>query len=338
MHLIDHARAHVESTYRRPTGERVFRWMLAKVLPYRGRFAAAVTLGRIASPLAGFAGWIGGKRVSALVRLAGANRPSAVKIGGSPATGPRKGKVILQAGCAEPVLRPSFQAATARLLARAGYDVGRAPGEGCCGSLVHHLGREKEALAFVRKNVDAWSAAIDGVDAIIVTASGCGTTIKDYGFLLRNDPAYAAKAARVSALAKDISEFLAPSGLPPLSAGRKLRVAWHAACSLQHGQKIVAEPGQLLEAAGFEVVTPADAHLCCGSAGTYSMLQPEIADRLGDRKAATLGALTPDVIATGNIGCAVHLSMRTRTPVVHIAELLDWATGGPAPTGVEAKP
>jgi glycolate oxidase iron-sulfur subunit len=336
MHLIDHARVHVEQTYRRPPLDRALRWALAKVLPHRGRFSAALSLGRIFAPLSGLVARLpGGGRLAAMLKLAKGNPAHGPKINSSAATGARKGRVILQTGCAEPVLRPDFQAATARLLNRLGYDVDRAPNESCCGSLAHHMGREGEALAFVKRNVDAWSAVIDGVDAIIVTASGCGTTIKEYGFLLRNDPAYAARAARISALVKDITEFVAPGALPAPQLP-KIRVAYHAACSLQHGQKIVAQPSRLLKAAGFDVVTPADAHLCCGSAGTYNILQPEIADRLGERKAASLEALKADVIATGNIGCAVQIGARTDTPVVHVAELLDWATGGPRPKALGA--
>jgi glycolate oxidase iron-sulfur subunit len=245
----------------------------------------------------------------------------------------------MQAGCVEPVLRPRYQAAAARLLTRLGYAVLRAPEEGCCGSIVHHLGREEEALKMIRATVDGWAAILDAgpVEAIVVTASGCGVTIKDYGFMLRNDPAYADKAARMSKLARDISEFVRADALQAAPGARKLRVAWQAPCTLQHGHKIGGQPKALLERAGFDVVTPADAHLCCGSAGTYSMLQPEIADRLGKRKAASLEALNPDVIATANIGCAVRIAVRTGVPVVHIAELLDWATGGPAPAGLETK-
>ncbi len=337
MHLIDHARVHVEERYRRPFGDRAMRWMLAKVLPHRGRFAAALGLGRMFSPLAELVAKLpGGERLAAMLRMAKGNRAHSVKPEGSAVAGARKGRVILQSGCAEPVLRPDYQAATARLLNRLGYDVERAPDEGCCGSLVHHLGREAEALAFVRSNVDAWSNVIDGVDAIIATVSGCGTTIKDYGFLLRNDPAYAGRAARISALAKDITEFVTPEMLG-LTTRRGVRVGYHAACSLQHGQKITSQPKRLLELAGFEVATPADAHLCCGSAGTYNILQPRIAGELGVRKTETLEVLKPDVIATGNIGCAAQIGARTGIPVVHVAELLDWATGGPKPDAVKRR-
>jgi glycolate oxidase iron-sulfur subunit len=328
MHLIDHGRQYVEANYQRPLGDRFIRDVLAKVLPYPGRFSLALKLGRIASPLGGLLG----KRIGAMLRLARINHPQKPRLESGTASGQRKGRVILQAGCAEPILHPEYQAAAIRLLTRTGYDVERAPNEGCCGALTHHMGREREALGFVKRNVDAWSKVMEGGDvaAIIVTASGCGTTIKDYGFLLRNDPAYAAKATKISALAKDISELLKPADIRPAGA-KRLRIAYHAACSLQHGQKNTAAPNLLLEAAGFEVATPTDAHLCCGSAGTYNILQPEIAGQLGDRKTQRLEALKPDAIATGNIGCAVQIGSRTGIPVVHTIELLDWATGGPRP-------
>ena len=240
-------------------------------------------------------------------------------------------RVVLLQGCAEPVLKPEIRAATQRLLARAGYRVELAAGEQCCGALVRHMGRDEDSLAAARRNVDVWTREIaSGIDAIIVTASGCGTTIKDYGTMLAHDPAYAAKAARVSALACDISEFLSRIDLPE-DGGTGLRVAYQSACSLQHGQSIDREPRALLERAGYQVLIPAEAHLCCGSAGTYNIMQPEIAGRLRDRKLAHLEALQPDVIATGNIGCAMQLSGASTVPVVHVVELLDWATGGPPP-------
>ena len=227
-----------------------------------------------------------------------------------------------------------------RLLSRAGYEVVQAKGERCCGSLVHHMGRKAEALEDARRNVRAWTAEIEGegIAAILVTASGCGTTIKDYGFMLREDPAYADKAARVSALARDISEFLAEIELPPVESPSGLRVAYHAACSLQHGQNITEQPKDLLRRAGFEVVTPADAHLCCGSAGTYNILQPQLADAIGRLKAATLDRLKADVIAAGNIGCATQIALKAQAPVCHTVELLDWAHGGPRPSALTVKP
>lgn len=329
MHLVDHARAYIHENYRRPWHDRAVRQVLAWVLPYPGRFRAALTLAKLGRP---FAPLIAGvKPLAAMLAMAPKRVPPPIAPVNATVPG-AKGRIVLLQGCAEPVLKPEYRAAAIRLLNRAGYDVVFAAGEGCCGALVHHMGREADGLDAARRNVDAWMREIDGegLAAIVVTASGCGTTIKDYGFMLRNDPAYADKAARVSALAKDISELLAEIELPP-GDGRGLTVAYHAACSLQHGQKVTDAPKRLLAAAGYTVRTPAEAHLCCGSAGTYNILQPDIAGQLGARKASNLARLQTDVIATGNVGCAMQIARHANYPVVHTIELLDWATGGPAP-------
>jgi len=329
MHLVDHARAYIHENYQRPWHERAVRRLLAAVLPYPGRFRAALTLAKLGRP---FAPLIAGvKPLAAMLAMAPKQVPAPVPAKSATVPG-AKGRVALLQGCAEPVLKPEYRAAAIRLLGRAGFDVVFAPGEGCCGALVHHMGREADGLDAARRNVDAWMREVEGggLAAIVVTASGCGTTIKDYGFMLRGDPAYADKAARVSALAKDISELLAEAALPP-GDGRGLTVAYHAACSLQHGQKVIDAPKRLLTAAGYTVRTPAEAHLCCGSAGTYNILQPEIAGQLGARKASNLERLQADVIATGNVGCAMQIARHGETPIVHTIELLDWATGGPAP-------
>jgi glycolate oxidase iron-sulfur subunit len=306
---------------------------LAWVLPHPGRFRLALALARLAKPARPL---FGKGPLGAMLALApdrAAPRP-VIETQVPPAP---KGRIAILQGCAEPVLRPEIREATVRLLTRAGYAVVFAKGEACCGSLVHHMGRKDEGLAAARRNIDAWTAEIEGVglDAIVITASGCGVTVKDYGFMLRDDAAYAAKAARVSSLAKDVSELLATLELPPMTAARALTVAYHPACALQHGQGITEAPKRLLTAAGFTVKTPVDAHLCCGSAGTYNILQPEIAGQLGDRKVETLAQLQPDVIATGNIGCATQIGLRTATPVVHTVELLDWACGGPVPKALK---
>jgi glycolate oxidase iron-sulfur subunit len=332
MHLVDHARAYIEDRYRRPWVERLFRNLLAFVLPHQGRFRAALSLARIARPAAPLIGRVAAmKPMAAMLALAPARVPPRPSTAPSPAA-VRKGRVVILQGCAEPVLKPEVRAAAVRLLNRGGYDVAFAAGETCCGALVHHMGREQASLAAARRNVDAWTRELDGegLDAIVITASGCGTTIKDYGFMLRDDPAYAEKAARVSALARDVSELLIELDLPK-GDGRGLTVAYHAACSLQHGQKVTEAPKRLLAGAGYIVRTPIEAHLCCGSAGTYNILQPQIAGQLGDRKVANIERLNPDVIATGNIGCAMQIGQRASVPVVHTVELLDWATGGPAP-------
>ena len=332
MHLVDHARAYIEARYRRPWRERLFRSLLAWVLPHPRRFRIALKLARWTRPLAPVVNALPGfKPLAAMFALAPKVVPPSPPVAASSAQS-SKGRVVMLQGCAEPVLKPEIRAAAVRLLNRVGYDVSFANGEVCCGALVHHMGREAAALEAARRNVDAWTRDGD-ITAIIVTASGCGTTLKDYGFMLREDHAYAEKAARVSALAKDISELLSDVALPK-GNGHGLTVAYHAACSLQHGQKVTDAPKKLLEAAGFAVKTPPEAHLCCGSAGTYNILQPEIAGQLGDRKVANLAQLNADVIATGNIGCAVQIGQRARIPVVHTVELLDWATGGPVPVSL----
>jgi glycolate oxidase iron-sulfur subunit len=260
----------------------------------------------------------------------------------SRARGPRGSlksyRVGLVRGCVEPVLDPDIQAAAVRLLERAGCEVVRVERDGCCGALPHHLGRDAQALMMARASIDAWHREVErgSLEAIVVTASGCGTVIRDYGYLLRDDPQYAAKAARISALACDITELLDRIGLPPAQRAKQLNVAYHAPCSLQHGQQLRDLPARLLVAAGFAVRLPTEAHLCCGSAGVYNILQPDIAGQLGARKAASLDALEPDVIATGNIGCMVQIGRASAVPVVHVAQLLDWASGGPAPAGVAA--
>jgi glycolate oxidase iron-sulfur subunit len=339
MHLVDHARGYIETHYERPWIDRLLRLVLAKILPYPARFRAALHLaafGRIFAPL--LRGLPALKPVAAMLALA-TRRPAPPLPQSAPPqpNSNRRGRVALLAGCAEPVLKPEIRAAAVRLLARAGVETCAVPGEVCCGALTHHLGREDEAKEFARRNVDAWTRLIEaqGLDAILVTASGCGTMIKDYGFLLRDDSLYAEKAARVSALARDISEFLAQWGLPPVDTQPRPSVAYQAACSLQHGQSVRSEPKQLLTAAGFTVRDIAEAHLCCGSAGVYNILQSDLATRLRDRKLANIAATGADVIASGNIGCMTQLAMAAEKPIVHTVELLDWATGGPRPAALD---
>jgi glycolate oxidase iron-sulfur subunit len=234
------------------------------------------------------------------------------------------------------VLGGHVNMATIRLLNRLGIEVVTPEGEACCGALVHHMGREHQAHAQAKANIDLWSAEIEGegLDAIVINVSGCGTTVKDYGFMLRTDPAYAGKAASVSGLAVDISEYLVTLPLPATVRPTGLTVAYHAACSLQHGQRVVRQPKELLTRHGFVVKDIAEGHLCCGSAGTYNILQSEIAQTLRDRKIANIAQLSPDVIAAGNIGCITQIASGTAIPVVHPVELIDWATGGPKPTGL----
>ncbi|MBT4489140.1 MAG: glycolate oxidase iron-sulfur subunit, partial [Rhodospirillaceae bacterium] len=252
------------------------------------------------------------------------------------AQGQRKMRVAMLSGCAQKVLDPAINAATVRLLTRLGCDVVIAKGAGCCGALTQHMGREADAAASIRANVAAWGAELEGegLDAVVINASGCGTTVKDYGHIMAGDPAWAEPAKRISELAVDITDLLQRLQLPAANPPRPVKVAYHAACSLQHGQKITAPPKQLLEQAGFEVLTVPEGHLCCGSAGTYNLLQPELAGRLLDRKVGNIESLTPDVVAAGNIGCMIQLRGGLDVPVVHTVELLDWATGGPKPSGL----
>ncbi|PDS64649.1 glycolate oxidase iron-sulfur subunit [Rhizobium anhuiense] len=342
MHLVDHARAHIEKTYKRPLMNRLTRAILAAVLPYPGRFHLALNLARLGRPFAGLMRSGALKPFAAMLALAPRRVPAAsafAKPGSYLPEAERRGRVAILSGCAQPVLDPGINAAAIRLLTRLGVEVVLPEGEVCCGSLVHHMGRAEQALASARANVDVWTREIDGqgLDAIIITASGCGTTIKDYGHMLRLDPAYAAKAARVSALAKDITEYLATLELPA-HMPKGITVAYHSACSMQHGQRITLAPKQLLKAAGFTVRDPAEGHLCCGSAGTYNIMQPEISAALKARKVKNIEATKADIIATGNIGCITQIATGTGMPILHTVELLDWAYGGAVPEKLTGLP
>jgi glycolate oxidase iron-sulfur subunit len=285
---------------------------------------------------------IGLKPLAAMIRLAPARLPRRSLAQGAkvvPAQGVTGGRVALMTGCVSPVLAPSVNAAAISVLTRHGIEVVMTEGQVCCGGIVHHLGREKEALDAARRNIDAWTAEVAGcgLDAILVTASGCGTTVKDYGFMLRDDSVYAAAAARISSLAKDICEYLAELNLRPQADSSGLIVAYHAACSLQHGQKITGVPKEVLAKVGFGVKDVPEGHLCCGSAGTYNILQPDIAKRLRERKVGNIEKVKPDVIAAGNIGCITQIAAGTSLPVVHTIELIDWATGGKVPPALHAR-
>ena len=327
MHLIDQARAYVEKTYRRPWHDRALRWVLAKVIPHPTRFRLALLAAKIGRP---FAPLIPDARLRAMLAMAPKTIPP-VSRNDDPqtfaATGERRMRVALMTGCAQKALNTDINDATIRLLLRLGCEVVIPRGMGCCGALTHHMGREGEAHASAAANVAAFMAEkhAGGLDAVVINTSGCGTTVKDYGHMLGGE-----EAATVSALAMDISELLVKIGLP-VGAAKGLRVAYHAACSLQHGQQVKTAPKDLLKRVGFDVVEPADSHLCCGSAGTYNLLQPEISAQLKARKVETLEAKKPDVIAAGNIGCMMQIGSGTGVPVVHTVELLDWALGGPKP-------
>jgi glycolate oxidase iron-sulfur subunit len=340
MHLVDLARTHIEDTGRRSFKDRLLRTLLANLIPYPDRFARALALAPLAQPFKGVLKRLGLKEVVAMLDMA---PPKPVR--GARFVGPgtaatkmeRRKRVLLLAGCAQQVLRPEINDATIRLLARRGVDVEVAAGAGCCGALVHHMGKEAMAVAQAKRNVDAWWKANirDPIDAIIINASGCGTTVKDYGHLLRHEPDYAERAATLGALARDLTEFLSDYELGPPKRWSTLRVAYHSACSMQHGQRIVEEPRALLAKAGFTVLSIPESHICCGSAGVYNILQPELAGELRVRKVANIESVRPDVVAAGNLGCITQIKLGTRIPMVHTVELLDWAYGGPVPRGLE---
>jgi glycolate oxidase iron-sulfur subunit len=343
MHLVDQARVRIEKEYTRPLIERALRALLAWVLPRPNLFRASMILARLGRPLAALlpasapaaATPSFSRRIKAMLALAPRGLPAPGPVGGSvfPALGPKRGRVALLQGCAQQVLAPRINQAAISLLTRHGIEVVLVKDEQCCGALTHHLGRDGDALSRARANITAWlgEAGRNGLDAIVVTTSGCGTVIKDYGFMLREDRDFAEGAARISALAKDISEYVDSLDLPVPQQRSDLVVAYHSACSLQHGQKITQLPKELLSKNGFVVKDVPESHLCCGSAGTYNILQPDIAGRLRDRKIANIASVKPDMIAAGNIGCMVQIAGGTSVPVVHTIELLDWATGGPRP-------
>jgi glycolate oxidase iron-sulfur subunit len=341
MHLVDHARDHIERTYRRPLGDRMLRALLLKVLPDPKLFRMALIGAFLAKPLRPLLRLAGLTRIVAMLNLAPARFPRATSRSQKlfPAVWPRRGRVALLLGCVADALAPEVNAAAIRVLNRHGFDVVIATGEECCGSLAHHMGRETESHAAARRNIAAWKNEIDGqgLDAILTTASGCGTTMKDYGFMFRTDEGIAEDAARVGALVRDISEFISEIKYLKYVIRPPLTVAYHAACSLQHGQRIVVEPKEMLAKAGFAVKDIPEGHICCGSAGTYNLLQPQLANRLRDRKIAHIQEIAPDLIAAGNIGCITQIAAGTGIPVVHPIELIDWATGGPAPRALGSK-
>lgn len=338
MHLVDHAREYIEQTYKRPLVERVLRWTLAQILPYPTRFRLALLGAKMGRP---FARLLPDARLRAMLEMAPKYIPP-VSRNDDPQTFPaeqKKMRVALMTGCAQKALNTDINDATIRVLTRLGAEVVVAEGAGCCGALTHHMGKTEESHGTAAKNIRAWAAEMrgEGLDAIVINTSGCGTTVKDYGHMFREDAKLAEDAAAVAGIAKDISEVLID--LMPEDAVQKngdgLRVAYHAACSLQHGQQIKTYPKDLLKRAGFKVLEPADSHLCCGSAGTYNLMQPEISGQLKERKVQTLEAVQPDIISAGNIGCMMQIGGGTDVPIVHTVELLDWATGGPRPPALD---
>ncbi|WP_366656091.1 glycolate oxidase subunit GlcF [Fodinicurvata sp. EGI_FJ10296] len=342
MHLVDHGRKHIAETYTRPLPDRLMRRLLSVVLPspwlFRLALMGAWPVRRAAGLFPGRLKTLMGMVPRTIPAPSGVDKPQVFPADGVHRTRPRQRVAILN-GCAQQVLDPSINEATIRLLTRHGVEVAVSRGAGCCGALTHHMGMEEPALESARANVDAWwretkEGGGPGLDAIVINTSGCGTTVKDYGFMLREDPDYRDKAERISALARDVTEVMADIGLNAPVAPRGQRVAYHSACSMQHGQQLRTQPKSLLKDAGFDVVDVPEGHLCCGSAGTYNLLQPEIAGRLRDRKVANIESTEPELVATGNIGCISQIAGGTGIPIVHTVHLLDWATGGPRPAGL----
>lgn len=335
MHLVDHAREYIEDKYKRPLSDRVLRWVLAQILPHPMRFRVALLGAKIGRP---FAWMMPDARLRAMLEMAPKHIPPVSRNDDPQSFAPvaqKKMRVALMTGCAQKALNTDINDATIRLLTRLGAEVVVAEGAGCCGALTHHMGKTKQSHEAAARNITAWVREMDGeaLDAIVINTSGCGTTVKDYGHMFRNDP-LAEDAARVAGITMDVSEVLMKLDMAD-GAPQGITVAYHAACSLQHGQQIKTFPKDLLKRAGFTVVEPADSHLCCGSAGTYNLMQPEISKKLKDRKVSTLMAKKPDIIAAGNIGCMMQIGSAAGVPVVHTVELLDWATGGPPPQSLD---
>ena len=315
-HLLDIGRAMVEAKLPRPLKEVIPRTLLKAVLPRPAVFAPAVALGRVLRPLLPSV-------------LADKVPPAAAATRSWPAAGRHARRMLVLAGCVQPALAPNINAATARVLDRLGIALFEAPKAGCCGAVRFHLNEQEAAKNEMRRNIDAWWPHLEaGVEAIVVTASGCGVQVREYGHHLADDAVYAAKAAKISALCRDPSEVLAAeqATLQPLLAARlatRGKLAFHAPCTLQHGLQIRGVIENILSAAGFELTPVADGHLCCGSAGTYAVLQPEIAGRLRANKLAALNAGSPQQVATANIGCLTHLQAGSPLPVRHWIELID---------------
>ena len=329
MHLVDHARAHIERHWVRKMRERLLRSLLGKVLPRPGLAGPAMALARSVAPIAGLLP----KTIQRMVGLATSEQNNSKVLTPTiyPAEGEARYRVALLAGCVQQVLDGDINAATIRLLTRHGCEIIIANGAGCCGAVNHHLGQDQAGKALAAANVRAWTKITGDIDAVIVNASGCGTMVKDYGHLFRNDPKLAETAKVISDKTRDICEFMDEIGLIEPVTETGWRVTYQSPCSIQHGQGVQAQPVSLLRKAGFTVAEPRDAHLCCGSAGTYNILQGEMADALRESKVTALDAQAPDIVASGNIGCMTQLQAALNAPILHTVQLLDWATGGPEP-------
>jgi glycolate oxidase iron-sulfur subunit len=315
--LVDTARTHIETRYRRPFTDRALRWFIGTVMPR----PSLVRLGLLFAPLGR---WLPG-RLGAMARTGSKKQPTTSQTS-TPPVGAGAKRIALMRGCVQKVLAPEIDQAVTRVLARRGYELVPLAGAGCCGSLVHHLGKDQQARGWAKHAIEAFEQA-GPFDGVLITATGCSAYLKDLAHLFVDDPVWAPRAAAFAAKTRDFLDLATP--VP--GAPKSVRVAWQAPCSLQNGLKLADAGKALLKSAGFEVFEIAESHLCCGSAGSYSILQPEIADELRARKLANIAATRPDVIATANIGCLHHLSGPDAPPIVHLAELIDWAEGGATP-------
>jgi glycolate oxidase iron-sulfur subunit len=329
--LVDAARSHIQEHYRRPLGDKFLRWLIATVMTRPSLVRAGLALSRAFAPVVAL---LPG-RLGVMARMGAATKPH---YGDGPVRAiiPNARRIALMPGCAQAALAPNIDAAVARLLARRGIELVPLEGAGCCGALVHHLGRSEDAKNWARRAIEAFERAggARAIDGVLITATGCSSHLKDLEHLFLDDPLWLPRARAFAAAAKDLLDIV-PPGAP--AAPRHLRVAWHAACSLQNGLKLGGKGEALLAAAGFDVAAIPEGHLCCGSAGSYAILQPQIAGALRARKLGNIAPLGVDIVASSNIGCLSHLAGPDAPPLVHLAELLDWAEGGPVPVALAAR-
>jgi len=337
MHLIDHGRSHIEKTYKRPFFDRLIRnflsWSLSKSINFR--IVSMLTL--IAKPFNFFFP----RKIREMIKLMPISFPKKT-LATMEVYSPNNNKkpvarVALLTGCVQKVISPQINESTIRLLNRHGIEVIVPKSIDCCGSLNHHLGKEQESKENFKNNILIWYDEYlnNGLDAIIANTSGCGTTLKDYGFIFRNDKEFKKKAKKISELSKDITEYLEDNVklnfISMKKSDKKYKIAYHSACSMQHGQKVHEQPINLIKKTGNEVIEIPEGHICCGSAGTYNLLQSDIASDLLKGKIKNIEKIKPEIISTGNVGCITQISTGTNIPILHTIEIIDWYTGGPKP-------
>lgn len=326
--LVDQARVHIQEHYKRPLGDRLLRWIIATVMTR----PALVRIGLLLAKLGGPISKLLPGRLGAMAAIGAAARPQGPEPHVFPKPDVVKQRIAIMPGCVQGALAPQIDGAVARVLARRGIELIALEGSGCCGALPHHMGREDDSRAWAKKAIEAYERG--SFDGVLITATGCSAQLKDYAHQFAGDPVWEPRAARFAAAARDFAELCTPmTATPP----RALRVAYHPACSLQNSLKLNGTGEAMLEAAGFIVTPFLESNLCCGSAGTYSILQPELSGKLRQRKLGNIAAANPDLLVSGNIGCLQHLAAGKglNQPILHIAELLDWAEGGPKPVNLE---